>query len=164
MHAPLMDGVTDRLVARGISVLRFNFRGTGASGGRSTRGDDEVIDVEAAYVAATEAGGRLALAGWSFGAAMGLRWLAWSGIGLPYAGIAPATTLAPLPETLPTAPRLIVVGERDQVVDVAALRGYAERSGARLVEVAGSDHFFHLRAERIGDLVADFLLDVTRPE
>lgn len=164
MYAPLMNGVTDRLVARGISVLRFNFRGTGASGGRSTGGDDEVIDVDAAYLAAAESGGRLALTGWSFGAAVGLRWLAWSGIGLPYAGIAPATTLAPLPETLPTSRRLIIVGERDQVVDVAALRGYAERSGARLVEVAGSDHFFPLRAERVGDLVADFIGEPIRPE
>lgn len=163
MDAPLMVGVSDRLVARGFDVLRFNFRGVGGSGGRSTRGDLEVLDVDAAYEHAGRRPGRLALAGWSFGGAMALRWLAWSGIALPYAGIAPATTLAPLPETLPAAPRLFIVGDQEQVIDVARLEDYSTRSGAQLVTVPGSDHFFHLRAEKVGDLVADFLGGLNPP-
>ena len=50
MNAPLMIGVTQRLIERGHSVLRFNFRGTGQSGGSHDYGEaeqDEHYAVEA---------------------------------------------------------------------------------------------------------------------
>lgn len=159
MHAPLMNGISDRLVARGISVLRFDFRGV--PGSRSATGDEEVLDVDAAFAEALSGSSPVAVAGWSFGGGVALRWLAWSGIALPYVGIAPATSLGPAPDALPPAPRLIILGEREQVLDADSVRAYARAAGARLVELPGSDHFFHLRAERVADLAADFLLEVS---
>lgn len=161
MNAPLLTGVAEHLAVRGVSVLRFDFRGV--PGARSERGDEEVLDVDAAYAEAALGGGPVAVAGWSFGGAVALRWLAWSGRAVPYVGIAPATALAPTAATLPPAPRLVILGDREQVLDPAAVRAYAAAAGARLVELAGSDHFFHLRAEKVADIAADFLLEVSRP-
>ena len=67
MMAPLMVAVTTRLVERGYSVLRFNFRGIGASTGRHDNGNAEVLDVAAAIAAARDTGLAVHLSGWSFG-------------------------------------------------------------------------------------------------
>jgi alpha/beta superfamily hydrolase len=57
-----------------ISTLRFNFRGTGASTGSHGDGDTEGADVAAAvaYLLSCQPIARLAVAGYSFGAGVGL--------------------------------------------------------------------------------------------
>jgi len=151
MMAPLMVAVTTRLVERGFSLLRFNFRGIGASTGTHDNGKAEVLDVAAAIGAARDTGLALLLSGWSFGAATALRWLGSQQDPIPYAGIAPSPE--DLPDDLPPGPKRIVVGTRDQVVDVEGIRAYAERNSIDLVLTPG-DHFFHGRGKKIGDLVA----------
>ena len=151
MMAPLMIAVTTTLNERGLSVLRFNFRGTGGSSGEHTDGEMEVLDVAAAIETAGGTGLELHLAGWSFGAGVALRWLGGQKDPVPYAGIAPSTSV--LPDELPPGPKRIVVGTRDQVVDVEALRKYAERHSIDLLLTPG-DHFFHGRGKKIGNLVA----------
>jgi alpha/beta superfamily hydrolase len=145
-----MIAVTGRLVEHGFSVLRFNFRGTGASTGSHDNGDAERFDVDAAVA---EARGRevpLHLSGWSFGASVALAWLADNEEEIPYSAIAPDSRS--LPDRLPTGPKRIVIGTRDQVVDVDGLRRYAEAHLIDLVLTPG-DHFFHGRGKKIGDLV-----------
>lgn len=151
MMAPLMIAVTTRLNERGLSVLRFNFRGTGASTGTHDYGNGELLDLTAAVTAARETGLSLHLSGWSFGAGVALHWLAGQNEPIPYAGIAPPPSA--LPDQLPGGPKRIVVGTRDQVIDVEALRAYAERLSIDLVLTPG-DHFFHGRGKKIGTLVA----------
>ncbi|HLF42101.1 MAG TPA: hypothetical protein VJA46_01080 [Acidimicrobiia bacterium] len=154
MNAPLMIGVTLRLVERGFSVLRFNFRGTGSSTGSHDRGSAEMFDVAAAVEVARGTGLALGIAGWSFGAAVAMGWLASQTDPPPYAGIAPPPE--ELPDTVPPGPKRIIVGTRDQVVDIQALLGYAERQSIDVVLTPG-DHFFHGRGKKIGDLVAQGL-------
>jgi len=151
MMAPLMIAVTTRLTERGFSVLRFSFRGTGASTGRHDHGEAELLDVTAAVAEARGTSLGLHLSGWSFGAGVALRWLAAQSDPIPYAGIAPPP--ADLPDELPGGPKRIVVGTRDQVIDVEALRVYAGEHSIDLVLTPG-DHFFHGRGKKIGDLVA----------
>jgi len=151
MMAPLMIAVTSRLVERGFSVLRFNFRGTGNSSGSHDYGEAEKLDLSAAIDVAGDSGLDLHLAGWSFGAGVALNWMSEQTAGIPYSGIAPAARL--LPASLPSGPKRIVVGSRDQVVDVEGLRRYAEEQQIDLVITPG-DHFFHGRGKKIGDLVA----------
>jgi alpha/beta superfamily hydrolase len=156
MNAPLMISVANRLVERGHSVLRFNFRGTGSSSGAHDRGEGELNDIASAMAVAGERDLPLGLAGWSFGAWTALRWLAREEVAIPYVGIAPASSS--LPEDLPGGPKRIILGTREQVVDRGALIEYAEQQAIDLVLTPG-DHFFHGRGKRIGDLVGQGLED-----
>lgn len=154
MMAPLMIAVTQALVERGHRVLRFNFRGTGASGGSHDEGRAELFDVDSAVASALERDEEIGLAGWSFGAALALNWLTEHQSPLPYAGVAPA------PELIEGAPppgvRRIVLGSRDQVIDGEALKRYAVDNGIDILITPG-DHFFHGRGKRIGGLLGEAL-------
>jgi len=154
MNAPLMISVTRRLVERGHAVLRFNFRGVGSSTGTHDSGVAEQLDVAAAVDLALSRGLPVGVTGWSFGAAMALRWLADTGSEAPYAGIAPPPQL--LPEEVGNGPKRIIVGTRDQLIDGDALRRYSAEKGIDLVLTPG-DHFFHGRGAKIGDLVGQAL-------
>jgi alpha/beta superfamily hydrolase len=151
MMAPLMIDVTNRLVERGFSVLRFNFRGTGRSTGTHDHGMAEELDLDAAVAEAQGTGLGLHLSGWSFGAGVALNWLSERGEPLPFSGIAPSASR--LPESLPAGPKRVVLGTRDQVVDGEELRRYAAEHQIDLLLTPG-DHFFHGRGKKIGDLVA----------
>lgn len=152
MNAPLMIAVAGRLVERGHSVLRFNFRGTGSSEGAHDDGRGELLDVAAAMAHAGESGLPLGLAGWSFGAWVALHWLAEQGSTVPYVGIAPPAH--DLPVELPSGPKRFILGTREQVVDAETLTAYATDHAVDLVLTPG-DHFFHGRGKRIGDLVGE---------
>ena len=161
MTAPLMTNIARTLADGGFAVLRFNFRGVGASTGSHGYGEAEIHDVDAAMVAATDAHPdlSLAVAGWSFGAATALRWQAAAASTLPYVGIAlPVSagfsTSLPGPEQLAPGPRSVILGGRDQYTTVADMRRYTDAIGAKLHVIPESDHFFSFRTERIAELVA----------
>ncbi len=161
MNAPLITGVARHLTRDGWAVLRFNFRGVGESTGVWSGGEGEVHDVAAAVAAAAADRPELPrhLAGWSFGAAMALRWQALHADDGPYVGIAPPvaselTPPLPDPAALRPASRHFVIGDRDQFTTIDELRAYAERIGAGLDVMKGSDHFFHFRDVRLAELVA----------
>ena len=164
MRAPLMEAVARSLCMRGFAVLRFNFRGVGASTGAHDFGVGEMDDVLAAVTAAEAAYPSLplGLAGWSFGAATALRFQARERSTLPYAGIAPPVSRErspALPKAHDLAPshRTFVVGDRDQFVTVDELTVYAASIDARLEVLPGSDHFFYFREEHVAAAVADGL-------
>ncbi|HTE83780.1 MAG TPA: hypothetical protein VK821_03535, partial [Dehalococcoidia bacterium] len=80
MHNNVVDALCDAALQEGMSALRFNFRGVGASSGSHTGGDGEQDDVLAALTAAADLPGGAAneshsagLAGYSFGASMAAR-------------------------------------------------------------------------------------------
>lgn len=171
MWNPLMEKVTAALVAGGLHVLRFNFRGVGSSDGSWGEGVGEIDDVDAAVTAARLSFEDLplGLAGWSFGASTSLAWQQRTESTLPWAGIAPGIreyegARPPSPEDLGPADRLIVMGDRDQFASVEQMTDYADRLGAKLEILQGSDHFFWYREERVAELVAAHLCQgLTRP-
>jgi alpha/beta superfamily hydrolase len=74
MEAPLIHAVRDEMVRRGWAVLRFNFRGVGASEGESTVGEAEVADARGALdLLQDRTDGPMAITGWSFGGAVAIR-------------------------------------------------------------------------------------------
>src|SRR5258708_38054060 len=75
MHNKVVYNAAKTLDALGIPVLRFNFRGTGLSGGEHDHGRGEQGDAQAAldYLGAQFPGLPLLLAGFSFGSAVVLR-------------------------------------------------------------------------------------------
>lgn len=75
MHNKVVFQLAKTLHQHGAPVLRFNFRGAGLSEGQHDKGRGETGDVQAAvdYLASEFPGKTILLAGFSFGAYVGLR-------------------------------------------------------------------------------------------
>ena len=164
MTAPLMEALTARLVEAGLAVLRFNFRGVGTSTGIWDSGVGEIHDVAAAVDHAEMRGLPMSICGWSFGGAISLRWQAVARSELTWVGIAPpvpprSSVSMPGPEDLQSAKRTIIIGDRDQLIDVEDARVYAAALGAEFHVLNGSDHFFHFREDQVGKLLVPALQD-----
>src|SRR5205823_4879419 len=74
MDNPVVARIVEVCAARGLATRRFNLRGVGASTGRHEGGRGEQDDIRASLALLEETlggGARLALAGYSFGAAVG---------------------------------------------------------------------------------------------
>lgn len=167
MNAPLLEAVTETLVERGWIVLRFNFRGIGASEGTTGVGIEELKDARAALEEARRRYPDLpvALAGWSFGASVAIKVAAEHPDLLACAAIAPAVAAKPdvtagLPDPaevhLPF-PTLFVVGPNDDLASASDARAWVESAGGRLVEVPGANHFFWGRYPKLASIIADHL-------
>ncbi|HVI59465.1 MAG TPA: alpha/beta fold hydrolase [Luteimonas sp.] len=147
MHNKVVTMAARALRELGAATVRFNFRGTGQSGGSYDEGRGEVEDLRAVadWVRERRPGDALWLAGFSFGAYVALR---------AAAEIKPAmlVTIAPPAGRWdfdaiepPTMPWLVVQGENDEVVDPQAVYDWlaASKAQAELVRMPGTGHFFH---------------------
>lgn len=167
MNAPLLLAVRDELVGRGWAVLRFNFRGIGASEGEASTGVAEVADAEGALQAATQGfvDRPVAMAGWSFGGAVALRTVARHPEVKACVVIAPS--IVPKPDITAGAPEaerfgyegpvLVVCGANDDQVSPADCRRWAEEAGATYEEVKGANHFFWAKYAPLAQRIAAFL-------
>jgi len=80
LHKPTFRTIATQLSAYG-GVVSFDFRGHGASGGSSTVGDAEVLDLDAAVAATREFGyQRVVTVGFSMGGAVAIRHAALRGV------------------------------------------------------------------------------------
>lgn len=166
MNAPLLVALTDELASRGWAVLRFNFRGIGASEGDHGLGIDEVADAAGAIAHIRSLHDvPVAIAGWSFGGAVAVRAASEEGNLAAVATIAPAvkakpgiTAGLPDPDGLSlSAPLLVVCGANDELVDPRDAEEWTRAAGGRFVEMKGANHFFWAKYEALSDLVASFL-------
>jgi uncharacterized protein len=158
---PLFGGTLDNkvvqtlaraLLEQGYIALRPNFRGVGASEGSHDQGRGEVDDLAATLAWAEREFGSLpvALAGFSFGAAMQAR-LAQR--------IAPQRMLlvgvAVDSFEVPSVPEgtLVVHGERDETVPLASVLDWARPQELPVTVVPGADHFFHRKLQVLRGIV-----------
>ncbi len=147
----------------GFPVLRFNFRGTGLSQGEHDHGVGEMEDVKVALNwLDAEFHLPLVFAGFSFGAAVGLRAAcddarvrALIGVGTPVAPVA-AESEEPRVYTFDflhdcTRPKLFVSGARDQFGPRAKLEALIASvpEPKKLVIIEGADHFFEGRLREL---------------
>ena len=154
MHNKVIYQVAKSLHAHGIPVLRFSFRGTGESEGVHDRGHGEQDDIRAtlSFLAAEFPGRPILLAGFSFGAWVGLRVGCQDprvseliGLGIPVDNV----SLEYLRSC--AKPKLIIQGANDQYgsrVSVEALF-QAMPGTKRLVFVEDADHFFTGRLDQV---------------
>jgi alpha/beta superfamily hydrolase len=162
MNAPLLLALRDAVMEQGWRAVRFNFRGVGGSEGDSGEGDEEINDAVGALGFARSFGDRVAIAGWSFGAAVAIRVAAEHEV-VACVAIAPAIErregiTAGVRAARPAVPTLVIVGANDVQVDPTSCRRWSESiPGARFVEVTGANHFFWAKYEQLADLVVGFL-------
>lgn len=174
MNAPLLLAIRDQLVSSGWAVLRFNFRGIGASEGTSSIGIEEVEDADAALEEAIRRAGTLpvALAGWSFGAAVAVRLAGTRPELAALVAIAPAVVekpgitagLPPAHEVTLTMPTLFVVGANDDLTAPSACASWANSAGATYVEMKGANHFFWAKYPKLAEVVENFLEEAIAPK
>jgi alpha/beta superfamily hydrolase len=148
-HGGTMDNKVVQTLARallqlGYRAVRFNFRGVGASAGAWDEGRGEVDDALAVVAALREAGRPLVLAGFSFGgyvAAAAAARLAEGERAERLILVGPSTQkqqVPPVPDDT-----LVVHGELDDVVPLAATLAWARPQALPVTVVPGGGHFFH---------------------
>jgi len=144
-----------------MTAVRFNFRGTGNSAGEHDNGVGEVEDVRAVldYVRTEFGADRPWLSGFSFGAAVSIK----AAIGTSLSGlvsIAPAVSrFAADLSGQPAAPWLVLIGDRDELVDVDDTIAWVDSLGPRpeFLVMPGAEHFFHGRLVEMRQHVVDFI-------
>ena len=149
LHGGTMDNKVVQTLARafvglGYTAVRFNFRGIGLSQGAWDEGRGEVDDASAVIQAHRLPGQALVVGGFSFGGYVASH----AAARLPAEQaaervvlIAPAVanfTLAAVP-----ADTLVVHGEADDVVPLAACFDWARPQSLPITVLPGAGHFFH---------------------
>jgi len=154
---PLFGGTLDNKVVQtlarafvelGYEAWRPNFRGVGETEGTHDEGRGELDDLHAVLNFIRRE--RFILAGFSFGASLVARlaarekpeWLVLIGVGI-------TRIMAP-----PVAPGTLVIhGENDDTVPLAAVLDWARPQDLPVVVVPGADHFFHRKLQVIKQIV-----------
>ncbi|MGP5567220.1 alpha/beta hydrolase [Pseudomonas helleri] len=152
----------------GFVTLRFNYRGTGASGGSHNMGTGEVDDALAAarWLRAQYPDQPLTLLGFSFGgfvaASLGGR-LEAQGVKLARLFmVAPAVMRLRDEDALPqTCPITVIQPETDEVIDPQLVYDWSKDLSRphELLKVAECGHFFHGKLPELKELVAPRLLN-----
>jgi alpha/beta superfamily hydrolase len=162
MHNNVVSAICDVALENGIAALRFNFRGAGASEGEYDNGIGEQEDVRAAlaYLQAVSEidSEHMALAGYSFGAAVAVR-AAGEGADLgAFVGVSTPTTM-PLRGATLACPALFVSGDQDEYSDADELTAFAQGLGPRaeLKLLPGLGHSWFGVEHELKSIVAPFL-------
>jgi alpha/beta superfamily hydrolase len=178
LHNKVVFHTMKALNSFGFPVLRFNFRGTGLSQGEHDHAVGEVDDVRTALDwLDSEFHLPLIFAGFSFGAAVGLRAAcedarvcATIGLGVPVAPVA-AETEEPRVYSFAflancTKPKLFVSGARDQFGPKAQLEALVASlpEPKKLVTIEGGDHFFEGRLRELREVIETWLKQAVSSE
>jgi alpha/beta superfamily hydrolase len=166
LHNKVVFHAMKALNSFGFPVLRFNFRGTGLSEGVHAHGVGEVEDVRAALDwIETEFALPIIFAGFSFGAAVGLR-AAYNDDRIP-ALIALGLPAVPVADRkddrvydydflrTSTKPKLFLSGSRDQFAPPGKLEALVDTFSEpkKLVRIEAADHFFEGRLREMRETI-----------
>jgi alpha/beta superfamily hydrolase len=177
LHNKVVFHAMKALHSFGFPVLRFNFRGTGLSQGEHDRGAGEVEDVRTALDwLDSEFHRPLIFAGFSFGAAVGLRAacadprvVAAIGLGVPVTPVV-ADKEEPRVYTYDflqhcSKPKLFVSGARAQFGPRASLESLVASipEPRKLVIIEGGDHFFEGRLRELRETIEAWVKEVIGP-
>jgi alpha/beta superfamily hydrolase len=162
MYNLVVTVIVRAAIEAGLGALAFNFRGVGGSQGAYDNGIGERDDVLAAlaYARCLPGIGRVALAGYSFGAGMAAA---------AVDDTIPALALVALPAGMAgndggglltyNGPVLMVSGSNDSISRESALGALAARlpSSPEIAIVPGADHFWWGHERALADVLRAFL-------
>ena len=163
MSNKVVQTLARAFVQCGWRALRFNFRGVGASEGVHDEGRGEARDMLAVIGQVREGGEALAVAGFSFGAFVAAQ----AAASLAQAGDEPAAlvlvgtaasrfAVPPVPQSLHEK-TLVLHGEADDTVPLAAVMDWARPQSLPVTVVPGGGHFFHGQLPLLKGLAARHL-------
>ena len=164
MHTKVVYQATKALARIGCAVLRFNFRGVGASAGTWDEGRGELQDYKAAvdFMSGQYPGLQMWAAGFSFGSYIA------TSAGADDDRICALIAVAPPVDRYEFAsvklshkPKFIVHGERDELISLKMVRHfYAQLAEPKeLVEIDRANHLFDGQASEVGDALVELLED-----
>jgi uncharacterized protein len=164
MHTKVVYQAAKALSRIGCAVLRFNFRGAGASSGSFTNGPGELADFRAAldFMHDRYSSAPLWVGGMSFGAYVAMtagatdpRVSTMIGIALPVTHY-DFDAVARSPK-----PKFFIHGERDEVCHLSDVREFYARAAEpkELVVIDGADHLFDGKVSEVADAIEDLLGD-----
>jgi hypothetical protein len=167
---PLFGGTMDNKVVQtlarafvqcGWSVVRFNFRGVGASVGEHDAGVGEARDF-LRVVAQVSPTGPLAMAGFSFGSFVVSHALADLQAQREIEKVILVGTAAQRFTVAPIAPALhdktlVIHGEQDDTVSLSSVMDWARPQNLPVTVVPGGGHFFHGQLPLLKSLVVRHL-------
>ncbi len=166
LHNKVVFHATKALQGFGFPVLRFNFRGTGLSEGQHDEGRGELDDVRTALNwLAKEFALPLVFAGFSFGAAVGLRASAEDsrvvgliGLGTPVVAVENRSYDLEFLQGC-TLPKLFISGDRDQFGPRTKLETFVASlpEPRQLTLIPGADHFFEGRLSEMRKVIEDWV-------
>ena len=167
---PLFGGMLDNKVVQtlaraftqsGWTAVRFNFRGVGGTAGVHDEGQGELDDL-LAVVASTAPQGLLCLAGFSFGAFVTTH--AFERLNLTrqidklvLVGTSVSRSVAAPIDPAAHLKTLVVHGEQDDTVALAAVMDWARPQALPVTVVPGGGHFFHGQLPLLRSLVVRHL-------
>ena len=167
MYNNVVEALRDELSSRGFSILRFNFRGVGNSGGTSIGDLDDYRDVSAAakFLKQHESTKNrpLLMAGYSYGAWVGIRHALDDWDILAWAAVSPPVSFFDFSYlTDPGVPVYFISGDRDDFCDLESLRHLVEGlpGQKRLEVVPGADHFYVGYEQEMAQSVGQFFSDM----
>lgn len=167
MHSKVVHRVASTLHELGAVVLRFNFRGVGASQGEHDQGAGELEDARAAlaFVGARQPRARRWVAGFSFGAWVGARLAATEPAVERLILVAPPVGTQSF-EVLyrATVPKLVIQGSADTVCPPELLERELPRWAEphELITVPGATHFFDRQLGALAQALSQALSEPAR--
>lgn len=169
LHNKVVFHAMKALNGFGFPVLRFNFRGTGLSEGEHAGGIGEVDDARSALDwLEHEYSLPIIFAGFSFGAAVGLRAAyaddrvrALIALGLPAVPVEDRGYDFDFLRTS-TKPKLFVSGSRDQFAPAGKLEALVNTFSEpkKLVRIEAGDHFFEGRLKEMRSAIEGWLISI----
>lgn len=157
MHNPVVAAAAAAYCRKGISTLRFNFRGVGASSGRYDNGNGEQEDLSAALTWLKDRGIRqIHIAGYSFGAYISALLIDSGAVAADFIMISPPVAFIRFPAALSLAPlSLVITGGQDDIAPPLLIQNQMTEWNpkALLKTIPRADHFFQESLPELESLI-----------
>jgi uncharacterized protein len=164
MHTKVVYQAAKALSRIGCAVLRFNFRGAGASAGTFTDGPGEMDDFRAAlrFMREQYPGAAVWAAGMSFGSWIALTAGAADPAVSALVGIAPPVSRYDFePIARSAKPKFFIQGSHDEICPLKDLRAFYARAAEpkEIAVIDGANHLFDAQVSEVADAIEELLAD-----